>query len=295
MNKKVRMVIVGIMAIGVTYASTYAYFNNSTSVSNSGASTPLAMEITNGTVSITAETGTGGSTPYWTYDISRYKSDGSSEIVDSDYILRNRAIDLMGVGTDGVKEASDDAIWASDDDADLTTDIKRWKLGAPVKTAITKARPGDAFVMGEATGTDTKGLVIKNNSNLAVKIKLVLEDDKAIATFNALNAAGWKMYVGEKGGVDEFAIEQVTDKATLQTKLDKIFENTTLGNGQSVTLDVRLELPLDTDNTYQNDSLNGTSGVETITEFDINNLFTVVATQENNPGWGTDGSDDYTK
>ena len=51
-------------------------------------------------------------------------------------------------------------------------------------------------------------------------------------------------------------------------------------------VDVRLELPLATGNTYQNNAVatNAEQG------FDISKIFEIRATQENNPGWEQNGS-----
>ena len=55
---------------------------------------------------------------------------------------------------------------------------------------------------------------------------------------------------------------------------------------KSQVVDVRLELPLATGNTYQNKAVatNAEQG------FDISKIFEIRATQENNPGWNEDGS-----
>lgn len=54
-------------------------------------------------------------------------------------------------------------------------------------------------------------------------------------------------------------------------------------------LTIRFELPLLTENKYQDkNTVSADAGDEGI---DIRNLFTVVATQENNPGWNVDGTD----
>lgn len=54
-------------------------------------------------------------------------------------------------------------------------------------------------------------------------------------------------------------------------------------------LTIRFELPLLTENKYQDkNTVSSDAGDEGV---DIRNLFTIVATQENNPGWNVDGTD----
>lgn len=54
-------------------------------------------------------------------------------------------------------------------------------------------------------------------------------------------------------------------------------------------LTIRFELPLLTENKYQDkNTVSSDAGDEGV---DIRKLFTIVATQENNPGWNVDGTD----
>ena len=188
-------------------------------------------------------------------------------------------------------------------------------IGTGVKQAIVNARPGDAFVLGgegkdKSTITDGNvGVTIQNDSNLTTKIGIRLKADKngkydeTIKQINAMNANGWKVYIkvtnplskpDANAGIAPFADwkELTADSFTDDGNLDKTYTCavTTVKPGEGApTLQMRVELPLQTVNYYQDRQTgNGVAGLDT--EFDIKDLFEIVATQENNPGWNEDGS-----
>ena len=93
----------------------------------------------------------------------------------------------------------------------------------------------------------------------------------AQAEVEKLTAAGWELYVdGNK----------VDLKSGISVNLASI------AGKQSQLVDVRIELPLGTGNTYQNKAV-GTNAED---GFDVSKIFEIRATQENNPGWNEDGS-----
>ena len=75
--------------------------------------------------------------------------------------------------------------------------------------------------------------------------------------------------------------------ATVQTALDQASGTVAPNTSLSKSIDIRLELPLTINNTFKGDSV-GSAGA--ITAFDVSSLFTIVATQENNPGWTEAGN-----
>lgn len=313
MNKRKRILIASIALIAVTAASTLAYFTSQATIGNTGVGNTLQLDIKNGQVSITAQPGGSESISNWSYDVARLSTtdyalltDGSSSptvvagITDTgvpatdilNYENKHRSIDMIGLGavstenaagttadTNGKKNSVD---WAAN-----VNSYYRWKIGAPVIGAIKYARPGDAFVMGQAaaygdgTAAPNAGLVIKNTSNLTVKVNVTAAGNAA-DTFTALSNAGWVFYVGKQGG----PINQYTDSATFITAVNNILKSETWEQNHVLTLNIRLELPVLTDNGKKDLSVSQNA----VTSFDLNNLFTITATQENNPGWKTDGS-----
>lgn len=302
MKKKNRILIAGLMAIAVTGGSTYAYFTSQNDLSgNSGANNPLELQITNGKVEVTGVIGDGqAATPNWTYDVARDSTEGykdklgqvgnivagitttnNRETDITSYENKHRSPDIEGLdSTDKLPEGSPDGI---PDEKEDVSGVKRWKIGTAVTGAISKARPGDAFVLGgSATQIDKKGLVVTNNSNLTVKVNVGIKSgattgsgaDEYVTVVKALQDAGWKLYINDG---------EITDakKTTIETALGA--SSLVLSPNATNTIKIRLEFPLTQGDTYQNDGGSGHNG--TISSFDISGLFEIKATQENNPGW----------
>lgn len=309
MKKSKRYLIAGLAIIAVTASSTLAYFTSTGTIGDSGAGKTLQLNITNGQVSITAKPGTGAAISNWSYDVARLSTtdyskfgNGLGDIVAGitttgnaaadilAYENKHRSIDMIGLGATATENAAgttdagggitNASTWAV-----VVNSYSRWKIGTPVIGTISYARPGDAFVMGTAVAGGAaggeQGLVIKNTSNLTVKVKVAAAANAA-DTFTALSNAGWVFYAGKQGG----AITQYTDSATFITALNNILNTETWEQNHVLTLDIRLELPVLTDNTKK--GLSVSQGA--VTSFDLNNLFTITATQENNPGWLENGS-----
>lgn len=295
MKIKNRILIAGLMAIAVTGASTLAYFtSNVTIASNGDSSGVLTLDITNGTVKITGKIGDGkATTPNWSYDVARYSTTGYNELgtpgktVAGITTTDNKATDIENYEN---KHRSPDIIL----DGTGTTSYSvtsRAPIGTPITGKISKARPGDAFVLGQASegGSGTNvGLTIKNESTLTTKVDMGLSGSGSTEqtdTFAALTNAGFKLYVGEVGNSGPENVEEVSNVTTLNSKISSILGSALVPN-QTAKIYIRLELPLNTADTAQNKSVE--SG--TISNFDLSKLFTIKATQENNPGWTTDGT-----
>lgn len=296
MKKSKRIMIASIAAFVVTAASTFAYFTTSTNLTPNGGQQPFSLNITNGQLSISAKPGNGATTPTWSYDVARNSTseatliaygmnmNGDGNIVPpenyadqatydaaylANYVNPNRSPDIQGVDSSG------DIAYGG---------INRRAIGAAVTGDISKARPGDALVVGTAGGADA-GLKITNASNLTVKVKIEINQTVAAQdTIKYLDQAGWLMYVGGKKVNNG---DGTLNLATVQTALDGL--TTTIAEGASIgsNIDIRLELPLTTGNAYQNSSV-GTGGA--LTAFNISSLFTIIATQENNPNWSVSGT-----
>lgn len=272
MKKGKRLLIAGLLGIAVTGASTLAYFTSTATVTANDGQAPLALNITNGKVEVTAGIGDGATTPTWSYDVARLSTSvetyGLYSVTDEadtkyveNYIDKNRSMDIIGFDTT-VDEGG------------------RRKIGAKLTGAITNARPGDAIVLGDATGAD-EGIKIENKSTLTVKVRVLAKTDQTtIDTINYLASAGWVMYVN---GV----ATPITTPEQLQTALDLAVITLAPGAKSNNPIKVRLELPLLTDNTLQGDSVGADGTVAA--SFDISTLFTIMATQENNPGWNESG------
>lgn len=252
MKKRKRLLIAGLLGIAVTGASTLAYFTSTATVTANDGQAPLALNITNGKVEVTAGIGDGATTPTWSYDVARLSTSvetyglysvtdtDSSGIIDEadtkyveNYIDKNRSKDIIGFDTTVDKGG-------------------RRKIGAKLTGAITNARPGDAIVLGDATGAD-EGIKIENKSTLTVKVRVLAKTDKTdnqttIDTINYLASAGWVMYVN---GV----ATPITTPEQLQTALDLAVVTLAPGAKSNKPIKVRLELPLLTDNTLQGDSV----------------------------------------
>ncbi|MGN9134788.1 hypothetical protein ACTNDG_04870 [Clostridium sp. HCP1S3_B4] len=291
MKKKNRILIAGLMAIAVTGASTLAYFTKSREITaNTGDKNPLELKITNGNVEVTGVIGDGGETPNWSYDVARDSTEGYKDklgqvgnIVAGITTTANRATDITSYEN---KHRSPDieGLDASGKE-DNVNNLSRWKIGTKVTGAISKARPGDAFVLGQAGkgGTGKEGLVITNSSNLTVKIKLEVNDDAVtkdpvngdyVEVIKSLQDAGWKLYINDREIED-------AKKTNIETALGE--SSFVLSPNEKNTIKIRLEFPLTQGDTYQN----AVTGGDSISNFDIRNLFKIKATQENNPGWTT--------
>lgn len=262
------------------------------------------------------------------------QADTTMESINKAYIDANRSPDILGLDSDPTstditnkKNALDAAQTAynqnnSEENKNALEAAKtaynqalanntrgvanRANIGDAVKSAITKARPGDAFVLGGAgnvTGNiTTAGISIDNKSNLTTKIGIRLnkgkDDGKATkAQLDAMNANGWKVYIkvtnplDSDKGIAPFAEWTEVNSTSFGTLLDNDLTCAvaTVAPGQAApTIQMRVELPLTRTNTYQNKQTG--DGVVGSTDFDITNIFEIVATQENNPGWNEDGS-----
>ena len=295
MKIKNRILIAGLMAIAVTGASTLAYFtSNVTIASNGDSSGALTLDITNGTVKITGKIGDGqDGTPNWSYDVARYSTTDYDKLgtlgntVAGITTTDKKATDITNYEN---KHRSPDIIL----DGTGTTSYSvtsRAPIGTPITGKISKARPGDAFVLGQAVagGSETNvGLTIKNESTLTTKVDMGLSGSGSTEqtdTFSALTNAGFKLYVGEVGNSGPENVEEVSNVTTLNSKISSILGNALVPN-QTAKIYIRLELPLNTADTAQGKLVE--SG--TISNFDLSKLFTIKATQENNPGWTTDGT-----
>jgi predicted ribosomally synthesized peptide with SipW-like signal peptide len=284
MKKRTRLIIAGILAIAVTGASTFAYFTSIATVTPNDGQVPLALNITNGTVTVNAGIGDGSTTPTWTYDVARLSTsdatyalygltdtntNGKIDEGDTDYntkyVIPNRSKDIVGVSAVGI--------------GTVDPETGRYAAGAPLTTGtISNARPGDALVLGVA-GAGTEGINITNASNLTVKVKIAAKTDATTTnTINALATAGWVLFVNGNA-------TPVTDVASLQSALDATTNSLAAGQSLASPIKIRLELPLLTTDAYEGKVLD----VDTVTAgtqaLDISSLFTIIATQENNPGW----------
>ena len=199
MNKRKRILIASLALIAVTAASTLAYFSSQATIADAGNTTPLQLDITNGQVSITAKPGSGAAIANWSYDVARLSTTNYSYLTNAtaaegtvagiadtgvpatdvlNYEKAHRSIDMTGLGAVATDPANGGTNVAY---SDLVGSYYRWKIGAPVIGTINYARPGDAFVMGQAAaygGTDTNtGLTITNASNITVKVKITANSD----------------------------------------------------------------------------------------------------------------------
>lgn len=305
MNKRKRILIASLALIAVTAASTLAYFTSQATIADSGSGTPLTLDITNGQVSITAKPGTGSAVPNWSYDVARNSTTNYSFLTNAtateetvagisdtgvpatdvlNYEKAHRSIDMIGLGTVATDPAN---AGTNVTYSDLVGSYYRWKIGAPVIGTIKYARPGDAFVMGQAVayGGDTTntGLTIKNTSNLTVKVEITANSDAGQTdTFAALSSAGWKFYIGKKGQT----LAEAHDTTSLDSALNTALSGQTWGPNSTLALDIRLELPLTTNNTEQASH----TAYVSASNIDLSKLFTITATQENNPGWNESGN-----
>ena len=225
---------------------------------------------------------------------------------DANYILKHRTPDLNVVN---VSEAGLTTGTSKFDGANYskeTDNIDRLKIGTKVPSKVTFARPGDAFVLGYVDDTTTPeiaGVEIVNKSNLTTKIGVGLNPGakgdyaEVKAEIAKLNANGWRAYIriidaSTKKGIGDYGDwTEITDDVA---KTDKICEVATVApnTGVNPLIQLRVELPLLTDNSKQNLTTGQSTSDGTAGTFDITSLFEIVATQENNPGWNQLGSSD---
>lgn len=274
MKKTKRLLIAALMAIGVTGSSTLAYFTSEVDLVGKDG-TMLQLKITNGKVNIASAYGSNSTEATWYYDPVDTSEDGCSP-------------DLLGLGKKG-NNGNEGASDASNANFITSGSLNRWKKGAPVIGAITNARPGDGFSMGQildatsgdglSEGDKVDGVKITNNSNITIKITIDLKENAsdsgaaAFAQYKMLTDAGWRVRVGNTD------IAGVANKEELLSKLQAALSSvTSLSNGQSTTLKMQVYLPKETgDDKQENKTFNG----EYTDGFDITNIFVIKAVQEN--------------
>lgn len=283
-SKKSRKVVAALL-IGATVCAsgTFAYFNSKVDmdkIANGGAMKKL--EITNGYINVTGELvgNTSVKASGWTYDVAT--KSGATEA--------DRSPDIIGFDDTGAyaKTTSSNA---------TNTTILRTVIGAPLTGTVSAARPGDAIVLGDAADANGGGIKIKNSTNLTCKAIVAFRENGTDAekSLEAMASAGWVMYVNDtkidlKADTHLDGSNTVVDKSIVDKVNDVLGDvaATIQSNGGEAFIRVRFELPLLTDNQYQNQTNAGANGAP----FDLSDILDIVVTQENNPGWGTDGSSD---
>ncbi|CDM67307.1 hypothetical protein CM240_0128 [Clostridium bornimense] len=255
-KKKIIALLLGTTIIA-GIATSFAYFTNkSNNITDADGKALQKIQITNGQVQVLAQaTSEGENSLDWSYDVARYSEmPAGVKVTDADYEAKNASPDINAT------------------EKETVNGLSRAKIGSPLPAEIKYTRPGDAIVLGTKNKEGKIGLEIKNNSNLTIKAQLnVLNDAAAKAEVKKLTDAGWELYV--EGKKVDLAAGIKIDLAAIAGK-------------QSQLVDVRLELPLGTGNTYQNKA----AGTNVEDGFDISKIFEIRATQENNPGWNEDGS-----
>lgn len=330
-SKKSRKVVAALL-IGATICAsgTFAYFNSKVNMDSITGldDAQKELKITNGKINVSGRlaNATSGSIAGWSYDVARV-----STIDDSAKLITAGALDAGFTGKDATGKYDLTTLGATFTSKNQSPDLQgtaqatvdkdnRVKLGTSIAGPITKARPGDAFVLGKDTydkgtgelKTSDGGIEIVNNSNLTTKIgfRLNLEKDGADINANqkdqlaALEAAGWKVYLKVEAPASvvptnpysdwkEFDIADFYDETAAEGSRLKTYEVASLNpatkayEATGIKFQVRVELPLLTGNNMMeksNTSTTLTSGL------DLTKLFEVVATQENNPGWTQDGT-----
>ena len=260
MNKK----RIGALLIGATLLvgalGSFAYFTGRTNVIGGSDDGKLQkLTITNGKVVVSAEVTNNGTDELdWSYDVVAHSLEKGT-VRDDAFINANRTPDI-------VEAAKSDV-----------SGIKRVEIGAALPTAINFTRPGDAIVLGvKDAETGKTGLVVTNESNLTVKMQLVVKTDKnAKAMIEAMKDAGWVMYVD--GELVDLETANVVDLGVVAP-----------GESSQKVVDVRFELPLLTINDKQ-EAKNVNGSVESL---NLSDIFEIQATQENNTGWNEDGTGD---
>ena len=259
---------IGALLIGATLLvgalGSFAYFTSKTGIAgNAGEGELQKLNITNGKVVITAKVADGENIDYdWTYDVARLSTteDGTTSETITAFEDRHRSPDIN----------------VADDDKGDVNDLSRAVIGAALPATVQFTRPGDAVVLGTAKvgGEEANGLIIQNDSNLTIKVRLIIKDTDADkdgiqnTQIEAMKAAGWKMYINNEN-VD---LSALTDGINLGV----------VGPGGTMPeVDIRFELPIDAGNEYQNAIAAGTGN----SALDLNQLIEIQATQENNTSW----------
>jgi len=237
---------------------------------------------------------------------------------DDGYILKHRSTDIANFvpesnGTIQMTTATK-LNYTNDSTTYGGTTVTRANIGAPVLGPVAFARPGDAFVFGlakDGSNVEDAGLEIFNKSNITTKLGMRIRNDGTTSIQNqieSLEAAGWKFYL-KITGLD------ATTNATMNTEYKDYreidladfargdiyelvpiapgtnaspVESSTNGTTTGVKIQIRVELPILTGNTMMDADTTG--GNATDGAIDILNLFEIVATQENNPGWTQAGT-----
>ncbi|CDM67290.1 hypothetical protein CM240_0111 [Clostridium bornimense] len=246
-KKKVLAGILGVvMVAGV--ATSFAYFTGKNDGIGNGANGKLQkIQITNGNVVVKAEVENNGASDFqWSYDVAKHSGATVEKDASPDINAVNKTPDSNG--------------------------IERAVIGSPVTTPVQFTRPGDALVLGvPGKNGEESGLRLINESNLTVKMQLVVKNDAAAkAELDKLTAAGWELYVND-------AKVDLTSESAVDLGV--------VAKGGEKNVDVRFELPLLTGNTKQDKSTASTADAG----FDLNSIVELQATQENNPGWSEDG------
>jgi len=278
MNKK----RIGALLIGATLLvgalGSFAYFNGkSSAIGGSDNGGLQKLTITNGNVIVSGEvTNNGTDALDWSYDVVRYSEEGLLDFINAnnngdednrdnlrmEFINTHRSPDINAVSKSVINDKNT---------------IERAEIGSALPTEIQYTRPGDAIVLGiKDAETGETGLVITNESNLTVKMQLVVKsDENSKAMIKAMSDAGWKMYVNGQ----EVALEG-----------GNVIGLGVVGAGQKLeAADVRFELPLLT----TNDKQDATNVNETLIDgLDLSEVIEIQATQENNAGWNEDGTGD---
>lgn len=282
MNKK----RIGALLIGATLLvgalGSFAYFNDKTNIMGSNGTGNLqALEITNGKVVVTAKvTGNASSASNWSYDVAKLSTDMNKNLEDGIQYknLNNEDLTEDIITFENKHRSPDINVDEGQKDNSAGGNLKRAKIGAELPTKIEYTRPGDAIVLG-VTDPETRktGVVVTNESNLTVKMQLVVKNNnEAGAIINAMTAAGWEMYIdGTKVALN---------------KGEKFDLNVVAPEGTVMLPEVRFELPLKTGNQHQGNDTKGNNGE--ITSLDLSQLIEIQATQENNGGWNEDGTGD---
>jgi len=317
-SKKSRKVVAALL-IGATVCAsgTFAYFNSTVDMGKIGknGSAIQSLDITNGRIYVSASFKGQASADLkdWSYDVARLSTINALKTVengglalgsardqlqatfnDENYIKMNQSPDITGFGT----ETSENEVVTNDSKNTVYKEIKRMDIGAPLTNTITKARPGDAIVLGDAStipdknsysGTKT-GITVTNDSNITCKARIVFENPTdgsadVVKELTGLKEAGWVMYLNGTEidfsdiSADSKGVDQINDILEAQA--------TNLAAGTSQTIDIRFELPLLRDNEYQNKT---NTAAATGQAFNLSKILQITVTQENNPGWNNDGT-----
>lgn len=308
MKKKNRILIAGLMAIAVTGASTLAYFTSTLKLAGaSDNDTRQQLSITNGKVEITGKIGNQDAPAnYWYYDVARVSTDmAGTDMADNE--LSDNAKTQLKNWMKKTGDAPGKDITCDGDKA-INADNKSWyvtknlspdilgvgeaigernakaKVYDRITGAISQARPGDAFVLGyvaknEENSSASEGLTITNSSTITTKVSIET-DASSIDELKKLTDAGWKIYSKKSDSQDWKEVK--VDNSVITGLPELSLPN----KDDTETINLRIELPLGTKDTYQN----AVTGGKSISNFDIRNLFKIKATQENNPGWNVDGT-----